>query len=68
MEVFEFLIYMFYGYLIVGFFFALWFTFKGVKKVDDGMIEVKTSLRLLLIPGSMALWPFMMKKYAKKNK
>ena len=56
---------IFYFYLAIGLLFGLWFIFKGVQKVDDGMEGAKPGLRLLLLPGSIALWPFMVNKYLK---
>lgn len=58
---------VFYAYLIVGLLFGLWFIFKGVQKIDDGMVEAKIGLRLLLLPGSVLLWPLMAKKFSKKK-
>ena len=57
---------LFYGYLLIGFLFALWFIFAGVQKMDNGMANANIGLRLLLLPGSIALWPIMLGKYLKK--
>ena len=57
------LIYAFYFYLLAGIVFALWFVFRGVRTMDAGMESASWKLRLLLIPGSMALWPYLWKKY-----
>lgn len=57
----------FYVYLITGLIFAMWFITKGVDKVDDGMHGTSWKLRLLLLPGSALLWPFLLKKYIKKT-
>ena len=64
----EIFVYIFYAYLITGLLFGLWFIFKGVQKVDAGMEGAKIGLRLLLLPGSMLLWPVMANKYAKRKK
>jgi uncharacterized membrane protein HdeD (DUF308 family) len=61
----EIFVYTFYTYLVIGFLFGLWFAFKGVQKIDTGMNEAKWNLRLLILPGSIALWPIMLRKYLK---
>ena len=63
----EFLVYLFYTYLIVGFLFGLWFVFKGVKRVDQGMTDAKWILRLMILPGTVALWPLMLRKSLKSK-
>jgi len=65
MQIVEILVFSFYAYLIVGFIIGLWFIFKGVQKVDHGMKEVKWILRLMILPGTMILWPVMLQKYFK---
>ena len=65
MQLIEILIFSFYGYLMIGLLFGFLFVFKGVQKVDDGMKEVKWILRLMILPASMALWPFMLRKFLK---
>ncbi len=57
------LVYIFYAYLVIGLIFGLWFVFKGVQKVDAGMKDIKWILRFMILPGTIALWPIMLKKY-----
>ncbi len=64
----EVIVSIFYSYFIFGFLFGLWFIFKGVQKLDDGMEGAKIGLRLLLLLGTIALWPLMARKYAKRKK
>ncbi|TAE47836.1 MAG: hypothetical protein EAZ89_16765 [Bacteroidetes bacterium] len=54
-------VYLLYAYLAAGLAFALWFVFRG----DADMAEASWKLRLLLIPGTMALWPVLLRKYLK---
>lgn len=54
---------LFLGYLMIGFLFAIAFVFKGVQKVDPIVAESNWKFRLLIIPGSLALWPVMLKKW-----
>ncbi len=63
MNLVEILVYLFFLYLLIGLLFGLWFVFKGVHKVDRGMASAKWSMRLLLLPGSIGLWPVMLRKY-----
>ncbi len=62
------LINVFLIYLLIGFLFALYFAFKGVGKIDEGAVEVPNFFRVLIIPGSMALWPFLLKTWLKANR
>jgi len=54
--------YLFYGYLLIGLLFGLWFVFKGVGKVDSTTTSAGFGLRLLWLPGSIAMWPFLLRK------
>lgn len=56
-------VYLLYAYLAAGLAFALWFVFRGVQRVDADMAGASWKLRLLLIPGTMALWPVLLRKY-----
>jgi hypothetical protein len=62
-----FLLYLFYGYLAAGLLFGLWFVFRGVGRVEDGMRAASWRMRLILLPGSAALWPLMVYKYLKNK-
>ena len=59
---------IFYFYIILGLLFGAWFVFKGIQQVDDGMEGAKPGLRLLLLPGTIALWPLMAMKYMRRKK
>lgn len=54
-----------YAYLLIGLLFGLWFVFAGVHRVDAGMVGAKWNLRLLLLPGAMVFWVFLLVKYLK---
>lgn len=62
------LVYLFFLYLLVGLIVGLWFVFRGVNRVDEGMKPAGWWLRLLLLPASMALWPLLLKKYFRITK
>ena len=46
-------------YFIIGFLFGLFFLFKGAVKIDPLMADTKKKVRLLLLPGIIATWPFL---------
>jgi hypothetical protein len=53
------------AYFLAGFIFALLFVFIGVNRVDEGAKGAPVSFRLLLLPGSMAFWPYLLAKWIK---
>ena len=53
------------GYLACGFLFALPFAFVGVSKIDPHASHGSWGFRLLIIPGSAALWPILLWRWAK---
>jgi uncharacterized membrane protein YphA (DoxX/SURF4 family) len=61
------LVLLFYLYLLLGLFFGLWFVFRGVQKIDPGMANAKWSMRMILLPGSLALWPVLLRKYLRRK-
>jgi len=54
--------YLFYAYLLIGLLFGLWFVFKGVGKLDAASTSAGWGLRLLWLPGSIAMWPILIQK------
>jgi len=54
-------------YFFVGFLFALYFIFKGAPKIDPIMLNTKKKVRVLLFPGIVATWPFLMGKLFKSK-
>lgn len=49
-------------YLLLGLAFALPFCFRWVGRLDPLAAEAGLGLRLLLLPGSVALWPLLLAK------
>ena len=68
MQIAQIFVYAFYLYLLIGLLFGIWFVFKGVQKIDAGMEGAKWNLRLLLLPGSIALWFVLLRKYWNRNR
>lgn len=65
MEFVQILLYLLYAYLGLGLIFALWFILKGADRLDDQLHGASWRTRLLLLPGSMALWVVLLNKYLK---
>ena len=55
-------------YLLIGFIFALLFVFKGVNQVDPVAKDTSWRFRLLILPGSMAFWPVLLRKWLKSRR
>lgn len=49
-------------YFVLGLLFGLYFIFLGANKIDPLMKETKKNVRILLLPGIVATWPFFIKK------
>jgi len=56
------------AYLLAGFLFALAFMIKGVDKIDEGAIGSSVGFRIIIFPGTMVLWPLLLKKWLKSSK
>jgi hypothetical protein len=50
-------------YLACGFLFAVPFAFWGVQKIDPHAAPGSWGFRLLIIPGTMALWPLLVLRW-----
>lgn len=49
-------------YAAIGLLFGLYFIFLGATRIDPLLAESKKGIRVLLFPGVIATWPFLMKK------
>ncbi|GMN05801.1 hypothetical protein MTsPCn5_11900 [Croceitalea sp. MTPC5] len=56
------------SYFGLGLLFGLYFLFVGATKIDPLMKESKKVVRLLLLPGTIATWPFLIGKLFQSNK
>lgn len=54
-------------YFGLGLLFGLYFIFLGASKVDPLMADSKKKVRLLLLPGVIATWPFLIGKLFKSK-
>lgn len=50
-------------YLACGLMFAIAFALVGAKKIDPHAARGSWGFRLLIIPGAMALWPLLLKRW-----
>jgi hypothetical protein len=50
-------------YLGCGFLFAMPFVSMGVKKIDPHAAHGSWGFRLLIVPGTMAFWPVLLKRW-----
>lgn len=55
-------------YLAIGIVFYAFFINKGVHKIDSDVKSAPLLMKLLIAPGTIALWPVLLKKSRKENK
>jgi len=51
------------SYLALGLLFALPFVFRGVQTLDPHAAHATWGFRLLILPGSIALWPLLLQRW-----
>ena len=51
------------AYLTLGLVFAIPFALVGVKRIDPHAAHGSWGFRLLVIPGTMALWPLLLRRW-----
>ena len=49
-------------YFAIGFLFGIFFIIKGAPKIDPIMLNTKKKVRILLFPGIVTTWPFLIGK------
>ena len=64
----ELVVNIFFGYLAIGLLFAILFAIEGVKRVDPVATGSSIWFRLLILPGSILLWPVLLTKWLKALK
>ena len=50
-------------YLFCGLVFAIPFVLKGVTAIDEGAHGSSIGFRIIIIPGVIIFWPFLLKKW-----
>lgn len=51
------------SYLACGFLFAIPFALFGVNRIDPHAAHGSWGFRLLIVPGAMAFWPMLLKRW-----
>lgn len=51
-------------YLLGGLVFAIPFSLAGARRIDPHAAQGSWGFRLLIIPGAIALWPLLLKRWA----
>jgi hypothetical protein len=54
-------------YLALGLLFAIAFIIKGVHIIDEESVSTPIGFRLLIFPGSVLLWPFLLRNWMNKR-
>ncbi len=52
-------------YAAIGLVFAAVFVFAGVGRIDSAAKGAPLGFRLLILPGSAALWPFLLMRWVR---
>ncbi|HTI97827.1 MAG TPA: hypothetical protein VL527_02905 [Dongiaceae bacterium] len=52
------------GYLLLGLLFAVPFVIWGVNQIDPHAAQGSKGFRILIIPGVIALWPLLFRRWA----
>ncbi|MBG6130068.1 hypothetical protein IWQ47_001849 [Aquimarina sp. EL_43] len=55
-------------YFGIGFLFGIYFFIKGAFQLDELITESKWTVRLLLVPGAIGLWPILLLKIINKSR
>ena len=55
-------------YLAAGVVFAIPFVLKGVAKIDESAHGAKWGFRVIIVPGTIIFWPFLLKRWVRSTK
>ena len=50
-------------YAVIGVLFSFFFVTRGVSRVDPAAAGAPIGFRLLIFPGSVALWPLLLRRW-----
>lgn len=67
MEPIRLFINLFYLYLLAGVVFAAFFVWRGAAAIDEAARGISWKTRALFFPGSVALWPVLLRKWMRKH-
>lgn len=51
------------GYVLLGLMFAVAFVVRGVTQLDPAARGTSLTFRVIIFPGSVALWPILARKW-----
>ena len=52
-------------YVAIGFVFMIPFIIRGANKIDEGAHGSSVGFRIIIIPGVIIFWPFLLQKWLK---
>ncbi|GGG23859.1 hypothetical protein GCM10011344_25810 [Dokdonia pacifica] len=55
-------------YLAIGLVFGIYFFIRGAAQLDALIKDSKWTVRLLLVPGAIGLWPLLLSRLLKPSK
>jgi hypothetical protein len=55
-------------YLFCGLVFTLAFVTRGAGKIDEGAKNSTIGFKIIIIPGTMVFWPFLLNKWLRTKK
>ncbi len=55
-------------YLLLGVLFVIPFLTKGMTKVDETAHGGTIGFKIIIIPGAIVFWPFLLKKWMKAHR
>ena len=61
-------VYAYYLYFVIGFLFAIAFVAIGVKRLDPNASGSGIGFRLLILPGSAAFWPLLLRHWILRDR
>ena len=64
----QWIVFFCYGYLGVGVLFAIPFLIYGVERIDVAAKGSPMTFRLLILPGVVSLWPFLLLRWWRGDK
>ena len=54
-------------YVVLGFAFMIPFIIKGAEKIDETARGASIGFRIIIIPGVIVFWIFLLRKWIKAN-
>jgi hypothetical protein len=55
-------------YLAIGLLIGIPFAWRGVDRIDAAAVGASWGFRLLILPGCVALWPLLVRRWTRGNR